>query len=258
MGERANMLRQHHIPRLQFSCTKAEEGAYLRRADLVIGITQQETAYFNRIAGIDHAMTITHVSQPKFIQKNFQSVRNIGIVASRNLLNIAMIQACLAAIAAHVTHQKTCPFVVHIIGDIQKSINLLRYVKPKMHVFYKPWVKMHGFVANIDAMYMQMDLMVSPITCGTGMNIKNVEAMAYGMPLLSTRHGTRGIDTTEPLHLHQDMAELIGSLFALHKTPSELSRLAQVSQQLFLKLVHKNTCGLDKIFNHPKINNQCT
>jgi len=43
-----------------------------------------------------------------------------------------------------------------------------------------------------DSFYRNVDVVVNPIEFGSGLKIKNVEAVAYGKPLITTRHGANG------------------------------------------------------------------
>jgi len=43
------------------------------------------------------------------------------------------------------------------------------------------FMKLHGYIIN-------------PIRFGAGLKIKNVEALAHGLPLVTTTHGSRGIE----------------------------------------------------------------
>lgn len=252
MANRTEMLRLNQLPIGQFSCSTTEEGAYLRRADCVIGITNAESRYFDVISGQKKALTISHIEAPRFIQKQPSKIQNIGIIASNNRFNIAMVQQFLQSLQGHLSSVTDCPFTVHIVGEVKKGVALRSFLR-KMHVFKSPWVKMHGFVEDLSPIYHQMDLIVSPMLCGTGINIKTVEAMAYGMPVLSTRHGVRGIETSDPMHHHATLDDLVISLFELLNKPFELKRLAQLSRDIYLDFYQKTEEGLRRLFNHPKL-----
>ena len=249
MANRSEMMRLNQLPGGRFSCSEQEESAYVRRADVVIGITEEERHYFNRISGQQNAIAISHIEPPHFFKKHFKTLCHVGIVASRNPFNLAMVQQFLDAVHQRMRGLDQFPIVIHLVGDIKKAVNLRKYVR-KMQVFKQPWVHMHGFVPDIASFYQEMDLIVSPMMCGTGINIKTVEALAYGMPLLTTRHGARGIDTNEPMHQQNDLPALVDALFTL----IELERLAEVSRLLYEPFCEKNRVGLTALFNHPKLN----
>ena len=248
MGNRSAMLRANGLPPLQFSCTENEEAAYLRRADVVLAITEEEQSYFNRISGRDHAITVSHAGEPRFINKTYGQLRDVGIIASSNFFNLTAIQQFLEQMNAQMVALKSPPLRIHLFGDIKRAVALRRFFNPKMKLFKKTWLTMHGFVPNIADIYNTMDLMISPMLCGTGINIKTVEAMAYGIPLLTTRHASRGIEITDPMHQHETLEALVTSLLSLHDKPQELARLAALSRAQYLSFYKKNNKGLEQLF----------
>jgi glycosyltransferase involved in cell wall biosynthesis len=52
-----------------------------------------------------------------------------------------------------------------------------------------------GFVENLADAYRVADIVVNPVRSGTGLNIKSIEALGYGKPLLTTPSGCRGIES---------------------------------------------------------------
>ena len=149
-----------------------------------------------------------YFEDPHYLYKAFNALRHVGIVASANWINLACVQECLEAIDRRLAG-KSCPFVVHIAGQVKDLVRDLPAAKAA--VFRKPWVRLHGFVPNIRGFYGEMDLIVSPVTMGTGINVKTVQAMAYGMPLLTTAWGSKGIETEDPMHCHSDLNALAES-----------------------------------------------
>lgn len=256
MGNRYEMMRSNKLPQFQFSCSPEEEGAYLRRADLIIGITDDETRYFKTISGGIDTLTISHLEKPRFLQKHFKSLRHVGIVASSNVFNVAMVQKCLKIIDKHYHNKSNPPFVVHIAGGIKNAV-AFRAFNPEMRIFKRSWVKLHGFASDIEEFYSGMDLILSPMMCGTGINIKTVEAMAYGMPILTTIHGARGINLDDDMHNHEDIDALVKSLFQINENAgTELLRLAELSKTKFMQFHEKNEADCKLLFNHSKLRTQ--
>lgn len=236
MAERTKMLRANRLPIGQFSCSVTEEAAYLRRADLVIGITNAETEYFKRIALIPKVITISHLEPPNFIFESsltLNKVKNVAIVASNNKFNLAVVSQCISIIARKLSNN----FKLHVIGEVGKDL-------PKKLVIDKPWLILHGFQADLASIYQKMDIILSPMTCGTGVNIKTVEALAYGMPLLATKVAMRGIESNEPMHQYQDLESLISGLFTLIKEAREIIRLAAISREVYIKFYEQNLDNL--------------
>jgi Macrocin-O-methyltransferase (TylF)/Glycosyl transferases group 1 len=250
MGDRYDMLREHGLSPEFFSCTPEEEGRYLRRADLVVARRQEEADYFNNVTGLHTAVVVPYFEAPKFLEKSSRELLQVGIVASRNQLNLAMVRNCLETIARRLAGAE-CPFTVNVAGEIKELVD----ASPAgAHaVFRAPWVDMRGFVPDIDGFYAEMDLIVSPVTVGTGINVKTVQAMAHGKPLLSTTRGSAGIDTEAPEHRHADLDSLVESLFALAEQPLELQRLAALSREQYLRFHDESVDRIAALFTHPKL-----
>lgn len=65
-------------------------------------------------------------------------------------------------------------------------------------------VKAHGFVENLSTVWRDNHIAVCPIHQGSGVNVKFVEAVFNGMPVLATRFGVRGLpplDGDPAIHL---------------------------------------------------------
>jgi glycosyltransferase involved in cell wall biosynthesis len=54
-------------------------------------------------------------------------------------------------------------------------------------------INIHGIVNNINEVYENADVVINPVRFGSGLKIKNVEAMAYGIPLITTSVGIQGM-----------------------------------------------------------------
>lgn len=51
-----------------------------------------------------------------------------------------------------------------------------------------------GFVENLEDVYKNNDLFINAIFSGSGVNIKLIESIEYGIPVISTEFGMRGLD----------------------------------------------------------------
>ncbi len=250
MGNRYDMLRTNGQALEFFSCTPEEEGAYLRRADMVVARRLEEARYFDSVTGCVSAIVIPHVEEPQFIYKTYGELNNVGLVASANRINLAIVKDCLEAIN-HSLHDKPCPFTVYVAGEVKDIVNNLPTTDSE--IFQKPWVQLLGFVPDIAHFYMDMDVVISPVTMGTGINVKTVQAMAFGMPLLTTAWGAKGIESGDPSHSFHNLDDLVKSLFNLKNESSELQRLADVSRTKYLSFYQESVNAMQGMFKHPKL-----
>ena len=249
MGNRYEMLRANGQPIEFFSCSPEEEGAYLRRADLVAARRAEEAEYFNAVTGRASAIVLPHVEDERALDRPFGPLRKIGVVASANRINLIILHDFLAEIARRCGDD--CPFTVEVAGQVRSMVSDL--TPGQQRVFQSPWVRMLGFVPDIASFYREIDLVVSPVTMGTGINVKTVQAMAFGMPLLTTRVGIKGIETDEPLHHHETLHDLVASLLDLAGKPEELPRLAAISTRRYRSFLAAADGAIQAMFDHPKI-----
>ena len=255
MGDRYEMLRSNGQPLEFFSCTQTEEGAYLRRADIVVARRDEEARYFDSVTGRKTATVIPYFEDPHYLDKAFNNWpgrwhRHVGIVASANRINLACVRECLEAIDRRLGGAP-CPFIVHIAGQVKAMVSDLPSAEAA--IFRKPWVRLHGFVRDIEKFYGKMDIIVSPVTMGTGINVKTVQAMAYGMPLLSTSCGSKGIETGDPMHCHADLDALSESLMTVFNNPSALTRLAMLSRERYDRFYEAGMSAMHSLFQHRKL-----
>ncbi|MFZ4701687.1 MAG: glycosyltransferase, partial [Candidatus Methylumidiphilus sp.] len=186
----------------------------------------------------------------RFVSKHFSSLNNLGLVASANRINLIIIRDFLMAMEKRLNGDP-CPFVIHVAGQVKDMVAHLPLEESA--VFYLPWVRMLGFVPDIVGFYESLDLVVSPVTMGTGINVKTVQAMAFGMPLLATAWGVKGIETGDPLHLHQNLDELVSSIFMLKDNPEKLEQLAALSRRRFGLFYEQSLDSIRQLFAHPKL-----
>jgi glycosyltransferase involved in cell wall biosynthesis len=55
-------------------------------------------------------------------------------------------------------------------------------------------IQLKGYVDNLTITYANADIVVNPVLYGSGLKIKNVEALANGVPLITTDEGANGIE----------------------------------------------------------------
>lgn len=250
MGDRYEMLRKNGQPLEFFSCTPEEEGGYLRRGDIVVARRAEEAAYFNSVTKRNSAIVIPHVEEARFLDRSFDKLTDVGMVASANRINLAITLQLLQAIDTQVGGA-ACPFTLHIAGQVRDLITTLP--EEDQALFARPWVKLHGFVIDIGAFYRTLDLVISPVTMGTGINVKTVQAMAYGMPLLTTRWGGKGIETGHKFHDHENLDALVATLIAFAADPSALEQLAEVSRHRYQVFYDDSISAMASMFSAVKM-----
>nr|WP_256476411.1 glycosyltransferase family 4 protein [Siccirubricoccus soli] len=64
-------------------------------------------------------------------------------------------------------------------------------------------------VADVAGFYDAVDCVLNPMTGGTGLKIKTVEALAYGRPVLGTRDAFAGLPAEHPGHSAPDAPAMV-------------------------------------------------
>lgn len=67
-------------------------------------------------------------------------------------------------------------------------------VSSKVDKFGQTNIMLLGFEPDLNIIYQSADIVINPVRFGAGLKIKNLEALAHGIPLITTRHGSRGLD----------------------------------------------------------------
>jgi len=83
---------------------------------------------------------------------------------------------------------------LHIIAGDRHSYYLDRYQERVRLNLAQPGVELEGFVADVRPAYERATVVVAPLLCSAGTNIKIMEALAMGKAIVSTAAGINGLD----------------------------------------------------------------
>ncbi|MBV9102219.1 MAG: glycosyltransferase family 4 protein [Candidatus Eremiobacteraeota bacterium] len=84
-------------------------------------------------------------------------------------------------------------------------------------------VRVHGNIEHLDAVYREASLAIIPLRIGSGLKVKTVEALAYGLPTLTTSVGAQGLMhlCPPPFIVEDDPARFAARAAYLLRVPSE-------------------------------------
>jgi polysaccharide biosynthesis protein PslH len=192
-----------------FSTSLADEEAGFRRADIVLAIQASEARDFaTRVAGsrtrilhVGHLIDVGSLEPP--------STREAAVfVGSSNPINTAGARYFIERVLP-IVRQKRPAFELLLAGSVSDEIEA------------SPGVVKLGFVANLSDAFKAAMVAVNPVQAGTGVNIKVLDAMAAGMPIVTTESGARGLEEYRERGFHvvrdddaEDFAERILRLMA--------------------------------------------
>ena len=162
-----------------YSTSKKEEQKALNRANLIFAIQDEERDFFSEITH-NPVITIGHIVP---ITPPFESNKSHRILymASKNKINIDAIEWFIKNVFPIV--RNTVPQAeLHVAGNICESIANCEGI-----------IKL-GVVSELKTQYDQADVVINPMLYGTGLKIKNIEALGYAKALVTCPVGTTGIE----------------------------------------------------------------
>lgn len=170
-----------------FSTTMKEEARGLSRADLILAIQEQEQEFFSQLTS-RNVVTLGHLVAVEdcFVPAAGSAAPNLLIVGSENEINVDGLSHFLVedwpALKSVFPASR-----LSIAGGVGKHLPAV--------IVHSEDVRVLGFVEDLADAYRMADIVVNPVRSGTGLNIKSIEALGYGKPLLTTPSGARGIES---------------------------------------------------------------
>ncbi|MFS1702782.1 glycosyltransferase [Alteromonas sp. AMM-1] len=165
-----------------------QERYLLSQSDVVLGIQEQESGYFKRLLKGKNTEVVTldlivAPDQPE-TRPNISPV--IGFLASGNQHNVNGINRFLDKVWPIIT--EACPDATLLIaGSVTKHLTT-----------HTPNVELLGWVENLADFYSRCRLIVNPCETGSGLKIKTIEAVSFGIPVVSTPCGVAGVEFLLP------------------------------------------------------------
>ena len=94
-------------------------------------------------------------------------------------------------------------------------------------------IEMEGFVADVRPAYQRAAIVVAPLVASAGTNLKILEAMACGRPVVSTPAGVNGLDLVSgrDFILANTGAEMAAAIERLMHSPEERNQLATAGRR---------------------------
>jgi glycosyltransferase involved in cell wall biosynthesis len=152
----------------------------LLRGDVILAIQEEEATVLSDLLGkAKPVVTVGHSVEIKNLW-NPNAGYTIGYLGTSNALNIVSMEWFLSSIWPDI--RKQIPHATLLIGGAVSE-----------HLSPREGVSLLGQVADVEAFYKRCLLMVNPTRTGSGLKIKTVEALGFGLPVVSTAAGAAGL-----------------------------------------------------------------
>jgi glycosyltransferase involved in cell wall biosynthesis len=172
--------------------TAVEEKRLLEMGDLVFAISKRDKKIFDELE-LDNVKVVSHPPLIKpnlkisseLIHQRFRS-NTIIFVGSNYRPNVFGLEWFIKEVwpLLNSIHHK---FKLLVIGNVKK------YINPE-YIHQYPNIEFLGFVDDLPSFYQNPKMAISPLLEGTGVKIKNIEAIEYGLPVVTTSVGAQGLE----------------------------------------------------------------
>lgn len=179
----ASFLKKWYLKHLAKTLQR-EEVAGLNQVDLIWTITDEDAALLRKTGVTTNTVTIPVAIEPSENLSDYSNPDFFHIGALNWEPNKLAVQRLLTDIWPWFSHSGSR---LHIAGSFPEG----------NHFPQLPGVDFHGFVENARQFMIANGTLVAPILTGSGVRIKLLEALAMGVPCITTSLGAAGIKDAE-------------------------------------------------------------
>lgn len=235
--DRHIMLQKNGINPDYYYTNEIEEKKALERADKILAIQDKEAEFFRTILS-KPVEVLNHIEVSQYLNKKYSNLKTIGFIGSGNSINFKSINEFIDKFIIFV-EKNNYNIILLIAGSICNKLNL----KHKN-------IKLLGFVESEKDFYSSVDLIINPLITGTGLKIKSVEALSFGVPIISTKIGFDGLESDLEAHDLDSIDEMLDEIEKIYNNSLKLNELSNKSREIFHiyeKEIRKN---IDDIFSN--------
>jgi len=172
---------------LQQRANVEQEAEALRHYDLIIAIQKHDAEKFRDMLPFG-SVIIAHHAHPinSPVKASDRKPIHLLFVGSQSAPNTDGLNLFLEHVWQPLIDTYADDLILHIVGSV--SNNSADFYSRKNLII-------HGMVDSVDEYYEKADIVIAPLTYGTGLKIKVVEALCFSKPLVTTNIGAEGLET---------------------------------------------------------------
>lgn len=228
--------------------TRDEESAELQKFDTIMAIQAEEACLFRDMAPNAHTIVCGHCVENLIDDRTVPVSKRdaqdrfitIGYLGSTNASNAHAIENFLTRVWPEVLAQiaKLNPqprIRLTIAGGIcQWLVQSDALDSLDMNLLDMDSVELLGAVADLATFYNRIDLVVNPVEFGSGLKIKNCEALSFGKPILTTPHGSVGLppETATATLICCSSTDFVAELIDIASNANRLADLQNAATKL--------------------------
>lgn len=213
--------------------TKDQEFALFQEYHTVICIQEEEY----RLLQNEHISSLCcpHPLSPKnCFTPSKEGKKNIIFIGGFSVANLNAITWFIKEVWRFFT--STNRVELHIIGSVSEGL--------KKYALSDPNIILKGKVEDLSSVYTNADLAINPVQMGGGLKIKNIESMAYGIPLITTSEGAKGLQAIESkgFLLANSVDEWIEKLLSLLISETLCQQLSKAALEYIKNNFNQESC----------------
>ncbi|MBV9229641.1 MAG: glycosyltransferase [Chloroflexi bacterium] len=211
------------------------EAQACQRAQVVLAVSEQDKRVLREIAGDAVPIEVVPITVDVESLDAIRARRNPG---PHRLLSIGTMfwpsnsEGIIWWLSeGYARLHELCPEAIYDIVGARPPSSLQRLAA------HYTGVRLHGYVADVSPFWISATALAVPLLSGGGVRVKIMEAMALGVPVISTTIGCEGLDVEDNVHLLiADTPETFATACAAVLQDEMLARrLAENARQLIVK-----------------------
>lgn len=221
------------------------EKYYLPKFNFVVSMSKNDQSVLKNKFGLKNVIVIPNgIEEINFLNNNPGKILNLGYIGSFNHPPNRNVFAFFINEIAPLLEKNKINFRYFIVGannpkDIKKIVNHSSF-KNKRKIINL------GEVEKVEDFYQKIDVLICPIFSGSGTRIKILEALSFGVPVITSDIGAEGINiNSQYLSIANSKNEFIKEITKFtQKNPklndAELIKLKNSIQPLLWKNIFKD------------------
>ena len=180
-GNRDRIFRKKGAVPEFFYTSKSGERKALARADIIVAIQNREKEFFAGLLSKYNTEVFTIgdvIAFHHFEDTDEKCYGFIGGINKPNILSIKWFIDKILPIVKDMNQESKFYIAGNICNELEDSDSYIKL----------------GKVEHVDEFYKRVNFVVCPIISGTGLNIKSIEALSYGKPIIATTTGAKGLE----------------------------------------------------------------
>jgi hypothetical protein len=225
--------------------SREEETKLVQLFDTILAIQNEEASLFRDLAPDQNVLVCGHAPAPlpsPKIRRSTSSILTVGYLGSANASNLQSITNFISRSWKNISDR--CNIRLVIAGMI---CELIAETTPGL-LKENSNITTIGCIEELTDFYHQIDIVINPVEFGTGLKIKNCEAVFFGKPLITTTMGMDGLggEPSESLKVCNSPEEWIACLIqlaqnqpkrlSLQKAAAKLSQTGFSDQEVYSEL----------------------